>query len=253
MDYQSILVEKVDGLATITVNRPDQMNAISLDVIRELWNALNGLEVDRECGVIILTGAGDRVFVAGADMAGLPGLSPLQAIHRARQGQALTNKIESCRKPVIAAVNGIAFGAGLEICLACDLVVAAENAQFSLPEARLGFMPFWGGSQRLPRQIGKRRAKELILTGDIIDAARALEVGLVNSVVPHGQLVQEARALAGRILRCGRVAVQQAKAAIDGGMEMPLPQGLELEATCLGVCFSTEEPSRGIEEFLKED
>ncbi len=253
MDYQSILVEKVDGLATITVNRPDQMNAISLDVIRELWNAFNGLEVERDVGVILLTGAGDRVFIAGAEMSGLPGLTPLQVIHRARQGQALTDKIERCRKPVIAAVNGIAFGAGLEICLACDLAVAAENAQFSLPEARLGFMPFWGGTQRLPRRIGTRRAKELIFTGDVVDAARALELGLVNAVVPHAQLMDEARGLAGRVLRCGRVAVQQAKAAIDGGMEMPLPQGLELEATCLGVCFSTEEPARGIEEFMKED
>ncbi len=253
MDYESILVEKGDGIASVTINRPEQMNAISLDVIRELWNAFNGLEVDREVGVIILTGAGERVFVAGADMAGLPGLQPLAAIHRARQGQALTNKIEDSRKPVIAAVNGIAFGAGLEICLACDLAVAAEHAQFSLPEARLGFIPFWGGSQRLPRQIGKRRAKELILTGDVIDAAHALELGLVNAVVPRASLMGEARSLAGRILRCGRVAVQQAKAAIDGGMEMPLPQGLELEANCLGVCFSTEEPSRGIEEFLKED
>jgi len=253
LDYQSILVDKVGGQATITINRPEQMNAISLDVIRELWNAFNSLEVDRDVGVIVLTGAGDRVFVAGADMAGLPNMSPLQAIHRARQGQALTNKIEASRKPVIAAVNGITFGAGLEICLACDLAIAVEHAQFSLPEVRLGFMPFWGGSQRLPRQIGKRRAKELILTGDVIDAARALELGLVNALVPRERLQQEARDLAGRILRCGRVAVQQAKAAIDGGMEMPLPQGLELEATCLGVCFSTEEPSRGIEEFLKED
>ncbi len=253
MHYRNILVKKVDGLATITINRPEQMNTISLDVIRELWNALNSLEVARDVGVIILTGAGDRVFVAGADMEGLPGMSPLQAINRARQGQALTGKIEDSRKPVIAAVNGIAFGAGLEICLACDLAIAAENAQFSLPEARLGFMPFWGGSQRLPRQIGKRRAKELILTGDVIDAARALELGLVNAVVPSARLHEEARGLASRILRCGRVAVQQAKAAIDGGMEMPLRQGLELEATCLGVCFSTEEPARGIEEFLKED
>ncbi len=253
MDYQSILVEKVDGIATITINRPEQMNAISLDVIRELWNALNSLEVERDVGVIILTGAGDRVFVAGADMAGLPASSPLQAIHRARQGQALTNKIEDSRKPVIAAINGIAFGAGLEICLACDLAVAAEHAQFSLPEARLGFMPFWGGTQRLARQIGKRRAKELILTGEVINAARALQLGLVNAVVPRAGLQEEASELAGRILRCGRVAVEQAKAAIDGGMEMPLPQGLELEAACLGVCFSTEEPTRGIEEFLKED
>ncbi len=210
------------------------------------------MELDPEVGVVILTGSGDQAFIAGAEMTGFQTLSPLAAVRRARQGQALTDKIERCAKPVIAAVNGLAFGAGFEVCLACDLVLAVSEARFSLPETRLGFIPHWGATQRLTRLVGPRVARELILTGDVIDAARALELGLVNALHPADALMAEARELAGRILRGGRVAVQQARLCIDMATEAPLERGLAFEANALALCFSTDEPRRGLEDFLKE-
>jgi len=233
----------------MTVNIPEKMNALSPLLMREIWSALDELEGEECLQAIIITGAGEEAFISGADLEDFENLNPLRASNRAVEGQAFINRIASCRVPTIAAVNGYALGGGFEICLACDFVIASQNARFGFPEVRLGMIPGWGGTQRLARLIGPRIAKELILTGALWDAGKALSVGIVNQVVPAEDLFTAVFSLVEELGKGGRFALRQAKLAIDRGLDMGYAQALELEIECLSSCFFSDEPKKRIQAF----
>lgn len=240
----------MDGIATVTIDRQHKLNALDYQTIHELRAALDSLDDDDSVRAVILTGAGDRAFSAGADIADLAG-SIRGGVQRAlrevvQRGQGLTRRIETFPKPIIVAVNGLAYGAGCEITEAAPLALASDRATFAKPEISLGFPPPFGGSQRLARHVGRKRALELILTGDPISAERAVEIGLVNGVVPHDRLLAEATALAARIVRHAATAVSACLAAVTRGLNVPIDEGLAVEA----AWFATTVPSRGVEEGL---
>ncbi|MBI5258275.1 MAG: crotonase/enoyl-CoA hydratase family protein [Burkholderiales bacterium] len=220
--------------AVLTLNRPDKLNALSYALIDELMARLDSIEADDTLRAVVLTGAGQRAFSAGADIAGFaPDLaaSPEQALRRfVQRGQAMTRRIEAFGKPVIAAVNGLAFGGGCETVEACALAIAADHASFAKPEIRLGFPPPFGGTQRLPRHVGRKRALEMVLTGDAIDAPRAAALGLVNQVVDRSRLIDSALALAARITRHTPVAVACTLRAVTRGINLPIDEALQVEA-----------------------
>ena len=221
------------------------MNALSPESVRALWGALSGLEADSEIRVMVITGAGEA-FCAGMELAGLEGMTPLAARRRCREVQALTGRISDSPLPVIAAVNGVAMGAGLELCIASDFALASERARFGFPETRLGMIPCGGGTQRLARLVGLRRAEELVLTGRVLTAEEAGEWGLVNRVTAEGALEREADELARRLASCGRLALYQAKRCVRHAPDMGLERGLEYEAECFATCFSSGEPAAAL-------
>lgn len=244
-----VLVSEADGVATVTINRPDKYNALDAAVIEGLHGVFTRLGAGPS-GVVILTGAGEKAFVAGADIAGLASLDPAKARDLALRGQALTTLIETLGKPVIAAVNGFAFGGGLELAMACTLRVAAEGAKLGQPEVKLGVIAGYGGTQRLPRLVGRGRALELLLTGDPIDAAEAFRIGLVNRVVPRESLLAECRALAARILAVGPLAVRHTLDAVHRGLDLPLSEALALEAELFSKVAGTADMKEGTAAFL---
>lgn len=248
----ALLVERDAGIATVTVNRPEKLNALDAGLIAELASIFDGLRGDADAGVVILTGAGEKAFIAGADIAGLARLDPRHARETAQTGQALTLGIERLGKPVIAAINGFALGGGCEVAMACTLRVAAEGARIGQPEVKLGIIAGYGGTQRLPRLVGKGRALELLLTGEPIDAAEALRIGLVNRVVPRERLLEEARSIARKILAVGPLAVKHTLEAVDRGLQGSLDEGLALEADLFGVCFATEDVKEGTSAFMEK-
>lgn len=221
-------------------------------MLDDLDGHLNSLESDPEIRALVLTGAGDRAFTAGADINHMREATPLDARAYARRGHAVTNRLESFPKPVIAAVNGYALGGGCELALACDLRIAAANAIFGLPEPTLGIIPGAGGTQRLPRIVGLGRAKEMILTGARWDATRALEAGLVSRVVPLAELMPAARALADQVLALGPLAVKLAKAALNASSQMPLSAGLAFESTAQAITFESRDKMEGTTAFLEK-
>jgi enoyl-CoA hydratase len=218
--------------------------------LRELGQALDAISCDDTARAVILTGAGGKAFVAGADIAEFQAFSPRQAEAYALEGQAVFSRIEQLNRPVIAAVNGYALGGGCELAMACTLRVASRTATFGQPEVRLGLVPGFGGSQRLPRLIGRGRALEMLLTGEAISAQRALEVGLIEQVVEPDVLMAAAEALARRIIANGPAAVAQCLKAVNEGLDSPLPEGLSLEARLFGECFDTEEMKTRTRAFL---
>ncbi len=228
MTYNTLLYEKEDGIGIVTVNRPKELNAQNSEMLAELTALLTDIEVDNEVGVIIITGSGDKAFIAGTDVKEmLPKTSiTIREFHAANR--LLLEKLERLPKPVIAAVNGFALGGGCELAMSCDLRIAAENARFGQPEINLGIIPGAGGTQRLTRLVGMAKAKELIYTGDLIDAKTAFSIGLVNKVVPQNDLMSEAKALAQKLLTKSSIALSLAKAAINGGWQMALSSGLDL-------------------------
>jgi enoyl-CoA hydratase len=247
-----VLVETADRVRTLTVNRPEKLNALNADVMAALDAAIEAARGDASVGVVIITGAGEKSFIAGADIGELSKLSPVEGRAHALRGQALLRKLETLGKPVIAAINGYALGGGCELALACTIRIASENARFGQPEVKLGILPGYGGSQRLPRIVGKGRAMQLCLTAEQIDAAEAYRIGLVNKVVPPGQALAAAREMAAAILANGPLACMFVLDAIGRGLEMPLEEGLFLEATLFGLCAATSDTKEGMTAFLEK-
>jgi enoyl-CoA hydratase len=252
MHYETLLVEDRDGVRWITVNRPDKLNALNRQVIDELEEAIVGVSNDAAAKAVVLTGAGEKAFVAGADVTEFVGLSAGQAHALARRGQRLFSLVEGLHKPVIAAVNGFALGGGCELALACHVRVAATTARFGQPEVKLGLIPGYGGTQRLPRLVGRGRALEVLLTGKMIDAATAHAWGLVNRVVEPAELPETAQELAGEVMAVSPVAVMHCLEAVRGGGELSLERGLELEATLFGLCAASGDMREGVAAFLEK-
>ena len=247
-----VKVETRDELAVITVNRPDKLNALNAETVNQLRAALEQVAADQSVRAVILTGAGEKSFVAGADIAELAKMSPLSGIDVSRQGQDAFRFMETMRKPVIAAVNGFALGGGLELALACHFRVASENAKFGLPEVKLGIIPGYGGTIRLPRVVGRGRALELMLTGEMIDAQEAYRIGLVNHVYPQSELMGAAEQLAKKIAANGPVAVALAIEAVDNGYHSSTEDALRLESNLFGLLASTEDMREGMGAFLEK-
>ena len=252
MNYENLLVEIVDDIAVITINRPKALNALSTAVLEELGDVFTELQDNPNLACVILTGGGDKAFVAGADIAAMQAMTAVEAESFARLGHKVFNVIESFAKPVIAAVNGFALGGGCELAMACDVRIASENARFGQPEVNLGVIPGFGGTLRLSRLVGKGRAKELIFTGDMIDAEEALRIGLANKVVVPEQLLDEAQKMAAKIASKGPLAVSLAKQAVDNGLEMDIDRAGRYEAGLFGLCFASDQQKEGMLAFLEK-
>lgn len=248
MSYSVIIVEKKDGIATITLNRPP-FNPLNSQVYKELAQAAADLNADQEVRAVIITGAGEKAFAAGADINEMKNLTPVEMYNFGRVSNHAYNSIENMRKPTIAALNGLTLGGGYELALACDLRLAADSAKFGFPEINLGIFPGGGGTQRLPRLIGVARAKEMMFLGDIIDAGQAEKFGLVNRVAPAGQLMAAAMNLAAKLARKAPVAMGLLKEAINTGMNTDLPSALELEGKSFIVAFASEDRQEGFSAF----
>jgi enoyl-CoA hydratase len=252
MAYENLLYEKKNGIGYVTFNRPKVLNALNRKTVEELAALLADARDDSAVRVLILTGAGEKSFVAGADINELAQRTPVDGRDFALFGQGVFRMLETLGKPSIAAINGFALGGGCELALACSIRIASKNAKLGQPEVKLGILPGYGGSQRLPRLCGKGVAHELILTGEMITADEALRVGLVNRVVEPAELLPTAEALAQKIIANAPLAVKFAMEAIEHGMEMPLDEGLFLEATLFSVCCATEDMREGTRAFLEK-
>jgi len=251
MPYEFLLLDVADRIATVTVNRADKLNALNGAVMRDLGAMVDELTTRDDVGAVVLTGAG-RAFVAGADISTLATAQTGELERFARAGQALFRRIEQCPKPVIAAVNGFALGGGFELALACHVRIAATQAKFGLPEVRLGLIPGYGGTQRLPRLVGRGRALQLILTGDAVDAAEALRLGIVNAVVEPPALPGAARAMALAMLKNAPIALARAIEAVDAGLDATLDDAFRLEARLFGSLESTSDMREGTRAFLEK-
>ena len=252
MAYDNLLFEVSDKIARVTFNRPNVLNALNRKTMDELGDCLKKVRADDDIRVLILTGAGEKAFVAGADINELSQQTPVNGREFTLYGQEIFHRLETLGKPVIAAINGFALGGGCELALACTLRVAGRNAKLGQPEVKLGLMPGYGGTQRLPRLCGKGVAHELILTGEMISAEEALRVGLVNRVVEPGELLATAEAIAKKIIANAPLAVKYALEAVEHGMEMPQEEGLYLEATLFGLCCATQDMREGTRAFLEK-
>ena len=250
MPFETILLAHDGALSTLTINRPKALNALNAQVIRELDQALGEVRARKETRALIVTGGGEKAFVAGADIAEMAGLTKEQALAFAAEGQRVLASLEALKIPTIAAVNGFALGGGCELALACDFIIASEKAKLGLPEVSLAVIPGFGGTQRLTRLLGKAMAKQLIFTGDAIDAARALQLGLVNEVVAPDQLLNRAAEIGKKIATRGPIAVAQAKKAIEQGFDLSLEKGCELERHAFVDLFGTADQKEGMKAFL---
>jgi len=248
----TLLFALQDGIARVTINRPDKLNALNATVLSELGDAVTRIETDAGVRGVILTGSGQKAFVAGADIAELAGQGPVEGKARSMLGQQVFRRLELCGKPVIAAVNGFALGGGCELAMACHIRIAAEHARFGQPEVKLGIGPGYGGTARLPRLVGKGRALELLLTGEMIDAAEAYRLGLVNRVVPADKLLTESETLLQTILGNGPLAIRACLEAVDAGLETHLDQALLLEANHFGLLSGTEDMREGTKAFMEK-
>ena len=250
--YNNLLFSSNAGIGVLTLHRPHALNALNYDLLKELDDVLTHIEEDETTKVVIITGSGDRAFAAGADITEMQPLSAMAGRSWARFGQAVFNKIENLPQPVIAAVNGFALGGGCELAMACDIRLAADNARFGQPEVTLGIVPGFAGTQRLPRLVGKGLAKELLFTGDIIDAREAYRIGLVNSVTAPAELMNAARALAEKIMSRAAAAVMLCKTAVNKGLDMDLSSGVDYEAEVFGLCFATADQKEGMTAFVEK-
>lgn len=252
MTYQNIIVDIQDNLAFITFNRPKALNALNNGLLAEFTRAVEDLGQNEEVRVLVLTGAGPKAFVAGADITELATFNPLQAKAFGKKGQEAISALQALAIPVVAAVNGFALGGGCEMALACDFVYAADTARFGLPEITLGIIPGFGGTQRLPRAIGKNRAKELIFTGKMISAQQALELGLVNKVCPADDLMAEVKKTALEMAAKGKVSLMAAKQAINAGMDVDLATGCAIELNCFALTMASPDAREGTAAFLEK-
>lgn len=252
MSYENIVFEKKSSIAYVTINRPKVLNALNMATMEDLRSAFAAIKDDKEIRVVILTGSGEKAFVAGADIAELSKHDAVSAKEYTHRGQSVLDLIENLGKPVIACINGFALGGGCEIALACTFRLASENAKLGQPEVKLGLIPGYGGTQRLPRLVGKGIAMQLLLAGEMINAQEALRIGLVNEVVAAAELIPRAEALAQKIVANAPLAVQYAMEAVNKGMEMSLSEGLYIEATLFGLCCATEDKNEGTKAFLEK-
>jgi enoyl-CoA hydratase len=251
MSYELLTFAVADRIATITVNRPDKLNALSDATIAELGRAIDEARDRDDVAGVLLTGAG-RAFVAGADIAELSSQSSAEAKRRSRRGQEVFRRFETSPKPTVAAVNGFALGGGCELAMACHVRIASEQAKFGQPEVKLGIVPGYGGTQRLPRLIGKGRAMQLLLTGEMIDAQEAYRIGLVNRIVPASELLAAAEGMLRQMLANAPLAVALCAEAVDRGLEMGLEEALVFEANQFGLLASTQDVSEGMRAFLEK-
>jgi enoyl-CoA hydratase/carnithine racemase len=252
MTYENILLEKKNSIAYVTVNRPKVLNALNMATMGELGTAFQEIKQDASIRAAILTGAGEKAFVAGADIGELTKQDSVSGKEYAHRGQAVLDFIENLGKPVIACINGFALGGGCELALACTMRLASDNAKLGQPEVKLGIIPGYGGTQRLPRLVGKGLAMQMVLGGEVITAADAYRIGLVNEVTPAAELIPRAEAIAAKIIANAPLAVQYAMEAVNKGMEMTLAEGLFLEASLFGVCCATEDKKEGTAAFLEK-
>ena len=251
-DLEYVRVEWDAELAVVTIDRQDKLNALNADVVREIGEVFASLRDDDKVRGVVLTGAGNKAFVAGADIAELAQMDSVSGVRVSRDGQAVFRAIERFSKPVLAAVGGYALGGGCELALACHLRVASENARFGLPEVGLGIIPGYGGTIRLARLVGLGRAIELTLTGDMLDAARALEMGLVSAVVTQDVLMDEAKKLLRKVTKNGPIAVRMALESIYRGLDTATAEALDFESSLFGLLASTEDMSEGMQAFLEK-
>ncbi len=252
MEYENIIFQVEDGIAWITFNRPKTLNALNAALIKEFSDALDEIYNSEEIRVLVLTGSGEKSFVAGADITELATFNALQAKCFSETGYAITNKLQELPIPVIAAVNGFALGGGSEIALACDFIYASENAMFGLPEINLGIIPGFGGTQRLSRLIGKNMAKEMIFTGKMISAAEAKTIGMVNKVCPQEQLMDEVITTAKTMASKGKVSLRAAKQAINSGMNVDLDTGCRIETDAFALCLASPDAKEGTSAFMEK-
>lgn len=250
MAFETLLHEKRDAIGLVTVNRPDKLNALNRRVMDELNECFRAVQQDDQVRVVILTGAGEKAFVAGADISELALQAPLEGKEMSRRGQQILDFIENLGKPVIAAVNGYCLGGGCELAMACTLRIASENARFGQPEVKLGLIPGYAGTQRLARLVGQGRALEMILSGEPVTAQEAYRIGLVNQVVPAPDLIPASEALARKMAANAPLAIKLALEAVNHGLEMTRAQGQFLEATLFGLCCTTADMKEGTRAFL---
>ena len=252
MDFKFILYEKTEGVATITLNRPEALNAFSKDVVAEVLMALEDVKADENVRVVVLTGAGEKAFSAGADIKAMIGMTALRARELSLMGEKLCVALESLEKPVIAAINGFALGGGLEVAMSCDLRIASETARVGQTEINIGLIPGWGGTQRLTRLVGVGKAKELVFTGRMIDAKTAEQLGIVNMVVPADKFRETVKQFAQELAQKAPVALKVAKALISRGADIGLESALALEREGFGVVASTEDLQEGVKAFTEK-
>ncbi|HEX3437148.1 MAG TPA: enoyl-CoA hydratase-related protein [Pseudacidobacterium sp.] len=252
MSYENIFTEARGPVAVVTLNRPKVLNALNGATLRELDASITELAANDSVRAILLTGAGEKAFAAGADIQELAKVSAVEGQELALRGQQVFDRIENCGKPVIACVNGFALGGGCELAMACTFRIASETAKFGQPEVKLGLIPGYGGSQRLPRLIGKGAALKVLLTGEMISAAEALRLGLVEEVVPADQLLTRAEQIAQAIAAVAPIAVEKCIAAVHAGYDLPLRRALDLEASLFGMCCATEDKAEGTRAFLEK-
>ena len=252
MTFESLVFEKKNNIAYVTINRPKVLNALNMATMGELRNAFTDLKQDREVRVVILTGAGEKSFVAGADIGELQKNNPVEAKEYTHRGQAVLDLIENLGKPVIACINGFALGGGCEIAMACTMRLASDNAKLGQPEVKRGIIPGYGGTQRLPRLVGKGIAMQLLLTGEMISAQEAHRIGLVNEVLPAAQLIPRAETIAQAIIKNAPLAIQYCLEAVNHGIELTQEEGLYLEASLFAVSCATEDKKEGTSAFLEK-
>jgi enoyl-CoA hydratase len=245
--------EKREHIGILTINNSSKLNALNFEVLDDFNNVLDVIREDKEIFCLIITGTGEKAFIAGGDIALQNSFDVMQAKGWSHRGQACLRKLETMPMPVIGAINGFALGGGLEVALACDILIASENAIFGQPEVCLGIIPGFGGTQRLPRKIGLNKAKELIFTGNKIDVAEALKIGLISKAVPSTSLMEETLILAESIIKNAPIAVRQAKIAINEGIQCDLDRGLSIEKSLFSECFSTDDKTTGMSAFINKN
>lgn len=249
---ENLLINNDGGICTVTINRPKALNALNVSVISELNSFFDDAAENEDIKAIIVTGAGEKSFVAGADISNMAKAAPTEAVDFSRMGQKLVRKMETLKKPIIAAVNGFCLGGGMELALACDFIYASDNAKLGLPEVTLGIFPGWGGTQNMPKQIGTARAKEMIFTGKMIDAQTAYDWGLVNLVTSQEMLISEATKTAGKIMANGLIAVGQSKESVDRGAAMSKEDAYAFESSLFAALFATDDQKEGMSAFLEK-
>jgi len=252
MEYKNILVSVENEIGILTINRPKVLNALNMETLREIQSGVQEIRENVTLRVLIITGAGEKAFVAGADIQEMSEMSSIEALDFSKLGHFTLKMIQDLDRPVIAAVNGFALGGGTEIALACDFIYASENARLGLPEATLGVFPGFGGTQRLPRLIGKGKAKEMIYTGKMVTAQEAFQMGIVNRVFAPASLMEETKKVAAQIAGNGPVGVKLAKMVVDSGFNMDLSEACSLESFAFGLSFSTQDQKEGMKAFLEK-
>ena len=251
-EYQNLLFEKDNGIGIVTINRPKALNALNEATVRELDKIIDVIEQDDSIKIVILTGSGEKSFVAGADIVEMKDKDAMAGRDWGILAQGVFNKLEGMSKPVIAAVNGFALGGGNELQMACDIRIASEKAKFGQPEVTLGITPGFGGTQRLSRLVSKGMAKKLLFTGDMIDAAEAYRIGLVDQLAPADKLMEEAKKLANTIMSRGPIAVKLCKSAVNRGINMDLYSAIQYEDEVWGLCFATADQKEGMKAFVEK-